>query len=323
MRLIIEHTGERAGQRAARRIANRIREHQAHTDWSFMPDGTIRKIILFLGVFLLFPAMFRAQDRHIVLWDNTSAPTSNDLTGDEVEMKPGQWTNTQTAEMWIYQAGANATGQGIVFFPGGGYANLSVGNGHKTAEWFAKNGITAAVVKYRLPNGHSEVPREDADEALRVMRSLAPELHIDPDKIGVSGTSAGGHLAASVGTLSPQRPSFMILFYPVISADTDKRHRGSFEQLLGKKHCDTPQFQELSLEKKVDVQTPPTLLFHCDDDKVVPAVNSVLFYKQLKTYGIKSSLHIYPSGGHGWGMSSCFRYYDDWQKSVLDWLSTL
>ena len=147
MRLIIEHTGERAGQRAARRIANRIREHQAHTDWSFMPDGTIRKIILFLGVFLLFPAMFRAQDRHIVLWDNTSAPTSNDLTGDEVEMKPGQWTNTQTAEMWIYQAGANATGQGIVFFPGGGYANLSVGNGHKTAEWFAKNGITAAVVK--------------------------------------------------------------------------------------------------------------------------------------------------------------------------------
>lgn len=97
-----------------------------------------------------------------------------------------------------------------------------------------QNGITAAVVKYRLPNGHSEVPREDADEALRVMRSLAPELHIDPDKIGVSGTSAGGHLAASVGTLSPQRPSFMILFYPVISADTDKRHRGSFEQLLGK-----------------------------------------------------------------------------------------
>ena len=156
-----------------------------------------------------------------------------------------------------------------------------------------------------------------------MMRSLAPELHIDPDKIGVSGTSAGGHLAASVGTLSPQRPSFMILFYPVISADTDKRHRGSFEQLLGKKHCDTPQSQELSLEKKVDVQTPPTLLFHCDDDKVVPAVNSVLFYKQLKTCGIKSSLHIYPSGGHGWGMSSCFRYYDDWQKSVLDWLSTL
>ena len=92
--------------------------------------------------------------------------------------------------MWIYKAGDNATGQALVFFPGGGYSSLSVGNGHKEAQWFARNGITAAVVKYRLPNGHSEVPRNDADEALRVMRSMAAELNIDPAKVGVSGTSA-------------------------------------------------------------------------------------------------------------------------------------
>lgn len=82
--------------------------------------------------------------------------------------KPGQWSNTQKAEMWIYKAGDNATGQALVFFPGGGYSTLSVGNGHKEAKWFAENGVTAAVVKYRLPNGHCEVPRNDADEALRV-----------------------------------------------------------------------------------------------------------------------------------------------------------
>ena len=282
----------------------------------------MKKTMLLLFALMLSSAIC-AQDYHVVLWDNTTAPTSNGLSGDEVESKPGQWKNTQTAEMWIYKAGDNATGQALVFFPRGRYSSLSVGNGHKEAQWFARNGITAAVVKYRLPNGHSEVPRNDADEALRVMRSMAAELNIDPAKVGVSGTSAGGYLAGSVGTLSDVKPGFMILFYPVISADPDKRHKGTFVQLLGAEDADKPLAQEFSLEKKVDAATPPTLLFHCDDDKVVPAVNSALFYQKLKEHGIKATLHIYPSGGHGWGMNSRFRYYDDWQKATLDWLSTL
>lgn len=268
------------------------------------------------------PALY-AQDHHVVLWDNATAPTSNGLTGEELQPKPGQWSNTQKAEMWIYKAGDNATGQALVFFPGGGYSTLSVGNGHKEAKWFAENGVTAAVVKYRLPNGHSEVPRNDADEALRVMREMAAELNIDPAKVGVSGTSAGGYLAGSVGTLSEVKPDFMILYYPVISADADKRHKGTFVQLLGADDADKPVAQEFSLEKKVDARTPPTLLFHCDDDKVVPAVNSALFYQKLKEHGVKATLHIYPSGGHGWGMNPKFRYYGDWQKATLDWLSTL
>ncbi len=115
----------------------------------------------------------------------------------------------------------------------------------------------------------------------------------------------------------------MILYYPVISADADKRHKGTFVQLLGADDADKPVAQEFSLEKKVDARTPPTLLFHCDDDKVVPAVNSALFYQKLKEHGVKATLHIYPSGGHGWGMNPKFRYYGDWQKATLDWLSTL
>ena len=170
----------------------------------------MKKTMLLLFALMLSSAIC-AQDYHVVLWDNTTAPTSNGLSGDEVESKPGQWKNTQTAEMWIYKAGDNATGQALVFFPGGGYSSLSVGNGHKEAQWFARNGITAAVVKYRLPNGHSEVPRNDADEALRVMRSMAAELNIDPAKVGVSGTSAGGYLAGSVGTLSDVKPGLSLI----------------------------------------------------------------------------------------------------------------
>ena len=169
----------------------------------------MKKTLLLLAALTLSPALY-AQDYHVVLWDNATAPTSNGLTGEELQPKPGQWSNTQKAEMWIYKAGDNATGQALVFFPGGGYSTLSVGNGHKEAKWFAENGVTAAVVKYRLPNGHSEVPRNDADEALRVMREMAAELNIDPAKVGVSGTSAGGYLAGSVGTLSEVKPDFMI-----------------------------------------------------------------------------------------------------------------
>ena len=127
----------------------------------------MKKTLLLLAALTLSPALY-AQDYHVVLWDNATAPTSNGLTGEEIQPKPGQWSNTQKAEMWIYKAGDNATGQALVFFPGGGYSTLSVGNGHKEAKWFAENGVTAAVVKYRLPNGHSEVPRNDADEALRL-----------------------------------------------------------------------------------------------------------------------------------------------------------
>jgi len=250
-----------------------------------------------------------AQDYHIVLWDNSTAPSSNGIELPESEEKPGAVINTSSAEMWIYKAGENATGQAVLFFPGGGYHSLSMANGHNEAKWFAENGITAAVVKYRLPNGHSEIPRNDADEALRVMKSMSAELGIDPDKVGVSGTSAGGYLAASISTLSEVKPAFQILFYPVISADPKLRHKGTFVNLLGEKGADSPIAQEFSLENKVDSKTPPTLIFHCDDDKVVPSGGVALYYYALKKFGVKASMHIYPSGGHGWG--------------VVDWLKKL
>ena len=265
-----------------------------------------------------------AQQRIVRLWNNASAPHDNGLRGGE-RVEEDRLFNTTEAVLYVYAADpARATGQAAVVCPGGGYRFLSSGgDGHAVGRWLAEHGVTAAVLKYRLPNGHSEVPRNDADEALRVMRSMAAELNIDPAKVGVSGTSAGGYLAGSVGTLSDVKPGFMILFYPVISADPDKRHKGTFVQLLGAEDADKPLAQEFSLEKKVDAATPPTLLFHCDDDKVVPAVNSALFYQKLKEHGIKATLHIYPSGGHGWGIRDHFEYKEQWQQAMLDWLKKL
>ena len=124
---------------------------------------------------LLFAAVsVSAQDYHIKLWDNTTAPTSNGVTGDEYERKPGTLTNTSSAEIWIYKpAPEKATGQAIVFCPGGGYSQLSIANGHNTCKWFAENGIVGVMLKYRLPNGHSEVPLDDLDKAVATVREMA------------------------------------------------------------------------------------------------------------------------------------------------------
>ena len=151
-----------------------------------------------------------------------------------------------------------------------------------------------------------------------IKRACAPVA----GKVGIVGSSAGGHLAASASTLAETKPAFSILFYPVITAEKGKGHQGSFNALLGdKRSAETDTWY--SLQNRVSSETPPTLLLLSDDDRVVPPVNSTLYYNALKDNGVKASMHIYPTGGHGWGMNSRFRYYDDWQKATLDWLSTL
>ena len=238
---------------------------------------------------LLFAAVsVSAQDYHIKLWDNTTAPTSNGVTGDEYERKPGTLTNTSSAEIWIYKpAPEKATGQAIVFCPGGGYSQLSIANGHNTCKWFAENGIVGVMLK-----------------------------------VGVAGTSAGGYLAGSAGVMSESKPDFMVLIYPVVSSDPDKRHLGTFQQLVGKENVET-EAAKFSLEKVVDSTACPALIFHSDDDKVVPAINAALLYEKLKANGVKASLHIFPSGGHGWGMSKKFKYHENFKAATLDWLKVI
>lgn len=257
------------------------------------------------------------------IWDNASAPHSNGIEAPETELKNGSLTNTSEAVLYIFPADpAEDTGQAVVICPGGGYGRLTLRRkGFETAKWLAAHGITAAALKYRLPNGHPEVPLEDVERALRIMSGLeAGATGFTADRVGIMGFSAGGHLAAMASTLAATRPAFAILFYPVVTGEEPACHKGSFDNLLGEGR--TPgQSARYSLENRVDERTPPTLLLLSDDDRAVPPANGIRYYDALKAHGIPASMHIYPAGGHGWSFQAGFPYKEAWQEAVLDWIA--
>ena len=236
-----------------------------------------------------------AQVKVVKLWDNASAPHSNEDAGPQKE-KNGNLYNTVDTELFIYPAAPDkATGQAVVVCPGGGYRFVSMPReGHEVGEWLSAEGITVVALKYRLPNGHCQVPLEDAEAALRYIRDHAAEYGVDPSRVGIMGFSAGGHLAASAATMLPEevRPAFAVLVYPVITAEPGKCHKGSFDNLLGTDRTAGDEAQ-WSLQNRVTASTPPTLLLLADDDRTVPPVNSTLFYEALKRNGVKGcSAHL-------------------------------
>ena len=197
-------------------------------------------------------------------------------------------------------------------------------SGYLMAQWLAKNGVTAFVLKYRMPNGHKEVPLEDAVQALRTVRKKAKKYKIDPTKVGIMGFSAGGHLAGSASTIpaDEDKPNFSILFYPVITANSFTTHIGSFRNLLGRTHTESDA-NEWSLDKRVTSTTPPTLLILSDNDRTVPAAGAAEYYIALRYHGVKASMHVFPTGGHGYGNYDTFEYQKEWQNLLLRWLAFL
>ena len=276
----------------------------------------------------------QAQDLTIKLWDNATAPHSNGLSGEDKDEGQERISNTNVAELFIYEANpAKATGQAVVICPGGGYRLLSMGHeGRDYAEWMAENGITTAVLKYRLPNTTPQVPMEDAAEALRYMKEeYRGKASIK--QLGIMGFSAGGHLAAStaVGCLKANgdtsaraalRPDFAVLFYPVITGNPSQMHKGSYDKLLG-----SDRTQELtdkwSPELVAGKDAPQTLLILSSDDATVPPINSTKFYNTLKELGVPASITILPSGGHGWGFRDTFKYKAIWQETMIQWLESI
>ena len=258
----------------------------------------------------------------VPIWNNASAPHDNGLRGDETEFGLRFIGNVTEAVLYIYPAAPDkATGQAAVICPGGGYEFVSMEHeGDAFARWIAEQGITAAVIKYRMPNHHPEVPLEDVEQALRVMKGEIPGAgELSVQRVGIIGFSAGGHLAAMAATVGRVRPDFMVLFYPVITAAKELAHEGSFDNLLGRERTEELNAR-YSLENRVTETTPPTILFLADDDDCVPALNAVSFYRALKEHGVAASLHIYPSGQHGWGILDRFPYKSAWQSALTDWL---
>lgn len=229
------------------------------------------------------------------------------------------------AEIFVYHpAKSGKTAPAVLICPGGGYVGLAMDHeGHDMAKWYASNGFVAVVLKYRMPKGVHSVPLSDAEKAMTIIRGNAAKWNLNANKVGVIGSSAGGHLAASLSTLAADanRPDFAILYYPVISFDKMNTHGGSKKNLLGKDIDNQELLDRYSLQKQVDDKTPKTLLLLSDDDKSVPPLNSILYYTALNEHHIPASLYMFPDGGHGWGFRHDFTYYQEVKDLIRKWLA--
>lgn len=270
------------------------------------------------------------------LWPD-GAPEDNGITASETADPEGRVTNVSVARLYVYApVKEKNTGLAVIICPGGGYSLLAMKHeGEWFARWLADRGITGIVLKYRLPNHHPQVPLSDASRAIRWVRGKADSWGIRPDRIGIAGFSAGGHLASTAGThfdagdpsaADPtdrfsSRPDFMLLFYPVISLSPQGNpHLGSRNALLGSARTPAP-LDYFSNEKQVTGQTPPAFIVHCDDDPAVSSLNSVRFYMALKQNKVPAVLYVFDRGGHGWGLREEFSYYGQWTALLEKWLS--
>jgi acetyl esterase/lipase len=227
-----------------------------------------------------------------------------------------------------------ANGTAVVICPGGGYSGLAVAReGTQYANWLSTLGVTAFVLKNRVGDFGHPAPLQDVLRALRIVRSRAAEFHVDADRIGVMGSSAGGHLAACAGTLYDNpagrtgapldavnaRPDFMILMYPVITMEDPFAHAGSREQLLGA-HPSPELLKLMSPEKQVTTATPPTLLIHTQEDQTVPVENSILFFQALTRAHVPAEMYLFEHGSHGMGMRPGLGTTSAWPKRAEEWL---
>ena len=296
--------------------------------------------IVILIVTLKITGPIYAQDKIIPLWITPIPNAINNAEYTEKEvLKDGIVTSVShvsvpTLSIFLPHE-TKSNGTAILIFPGGGYSHLSIDKeGRKVAKWLNTLGITAFVIKYRLPSDlimkdKTIGPLQDAQEAMRFIRKNASQWDLDSTKIGVIGFSAGGHLASTLSThyndvvyktdySISARPSFSILIYPVISMTKEVVHKGSQTNLLGT-NSSLELINKFSNEKTVASDTPTAFLVHATDDTVVPSENSINYYLALKKNKIPAELHLYEKGGHGFGLgvkdTSQF-----WTRDCVEWL---
>ena len=271
----------------------------------------MKKYLLFLAFCLsVFSLTATAQQPiDIKLWPN-GAPNDN---GDAKDI----------ASIRVYlPSEKTATGRAVVICPGGGYSHLAMNHeGYDWAPFFNNMGIAAIVLKYRMPRGNHEVPIADAEEALKIVRNNAAAWHINPNDVGIMGSSAGGHLASTIATHSTKeaQPNFQILFYPVITMMEGFTHQGSRDCFLGN-DVKKKDEKEYSNDLQVTRITPPAFIALSDDDRVVPPANGVNYYFELYRHDVPATLHVYPKGGHGWGNRDSFIYHNEMQLDLKAWL---
>jgi acetyl esterase/lipase len=278
-----------------------------------------------------------AQDKILKVWPD-GAPNDNGMDKPEEKYDGVRVRNVSEAEIYVFlPANEINTGASVVICPGGGYQIEAMDHeGFDMAKWLQSKGVAGIVLKYRLPYGHHEIPSCDARQAIRIVRANASEWGIKEDKIGIAGSSAGGHLASTAGTRFDtgnkesklpfgnisSRPDFMLLLYPVITFKEEFGHMGSRKNLIGEGN--NWQLAELySNELHVTENTPPTFLVLADDDKGVLPKNSIEFYSALKANNIPAEMHIFREGGHGFGMNKKNLPVDQWPELFYSWLKAM
>lgn len=298
----------------------------------------MKKIFLFL-IIILFNEISAQQK--ISVWQKGEMPNSKGLKLNNIEEKEGRITQIQEAELFAFlPAKEERKPMAIIVIPGGGYRHLTYDlGGYSYAKWLNTLGISAFVLNYRLPTSPDLKQRElgplqDIQAAIKLIRKNAAQYGISPNQIGVLGTSAGGHLAAMVSNISTDYtelkgdwstistvPNFAILVSPVIDLG-EFAHKGSRVNLLGE-NASQEKIAEYSMQNRVTEKTPPTILFHAQNDNAVPVINSILYYEAMIKNKVKGAMFIFPQGEHNIGISNKTELTDNWKKLCADWLGEM
>jgi acetyl esterase/lipase len=274
-----------------------------------------------------------AEMNVIPLWPEGVPSAKPDLGPEKIV--EGRISNVSVPTLTYYGPAVDRpNGTAVIICPGGAYGMLSTQReGVQYANWLSTLGVTSFVLKYRMAEFGHPAPLQDVLRAVRILRSRASEFGINPSRIGVMGSSAGGHLAASSGTLfhhadgktgapldaENPRPDFLILMYPVITMEDPSAHAGSRKNLLGDQPT-VERMQLMSLERQVTSKTPPTLLIHTQEDQAVPVENSILFYQALTREKVPTEMYLFEQGAHGMGMRDGIGTASAWPKRAEEWL---
>lgn len=298
---------------------------------------------LLLLLLMSFAVYTSAQTYTLPVWPVSvpGAKTSAGYTEETIydQGKPRVSRVTQPQLLVYLPPKEKATGAAVVICPGGGYGRLAIDHeGYDIARWLNDLGIAGIVLKYRLPSDlimsdKTIGPLQDVQEAIRVVRRNARDWNIRPNLVGVMGFSAGGHLAATASTLYQEqvypvtdgvsaRPDFSILIYGVISMQADITHNGSRNNLLGQQPT-SELVNKFSSELQVNAQTPPAFLVHSADDGAVPVENSIRYFQALLKHRVPAELHVYESGGHGYGMGRTENTESTWPETCKRWLKKI
>ena len=297
---------------------------------------------LFIILFIYSYTISFAQQDTIKLWPKGKIPNSVKSEVEEkwIDIDDIYWKEVLDPWVEVFKPAKRFnTGKAVLICPGGGYRHISFHPaGIDMAKWYNSIGVTAFVLKYRLPHSKAvkvsyTAPLIDAQRAMRIIKYRAKEFGLDSNQIGVQGSSAGGHLASSLSTLYNKqvyhkidliddisaKPSFTVLLFPVITMDSSFTHLGSRKNLLGELP-DQELIEGFSTENHVTAHTSKTILIHSSDDKVVSVKNSLLYYEALINLSVKAEMHIYPYGGHGYALAINKGYLQTWTDRLKDWL---